>query len=139
MNNRVSVYGLVRRPRLCRTVQKIAQAVLRHFRLRSKTLDIIFLSNKEMVVLKRRYLHTAGPANTLSFSSPNDDFPHPNEPREILGEVLINADLTRYQISAITPLLIHSILHLLGYHHKQERDKIKMDRLALRVSRALKR
>ncbi len=139
MGNRITVHGLARRPGLAREVEKIAQTVLAFFQLQSKELDIIFLGDEEMVSLKKHYLpKKSGPANTLSFPA-GDEFPQlPNQPAP-LGEVFLNSDLTRYQIKEIVPLLIHSILHLLGYHHEKERDKIEMDRLASEVAEALRR
>jgi len=137
MANRIIVYGLNRRPHLRLSVQKIAQLVLGHFRLQAKTLDITFLKNPEMVALKRQYLKKkTGPANTLSFE-PGERFPGPKNSHESLGEILINSDITAYKIQNISPLLIHSILHLLGYHHEKERDKMEMDRLTQRVEKAI--
>lgn len=139
MANQIIIHGLSRRPSLAREVEKIAQVVLRFFYLQSKELDIIFLGNEEMVSLKKSYLpRKSGPANTLSFPA-GDEFPQlPNQPAP-LGEVFLNSDLTQYRVEEITPLLIHSILHLLGYHHEKERDKIEMDRLASKVTEALRR
>ncbi|MEK7094068.1 MAG: rRNA maturation RNase YbeY [Patescibacteria group bacterium] len=139
MDNRIFVYGLSRRPSLRKKVEKITHIVLGYFNLRTKTLDITFLGNREMVLLKRRYLKKkTGPANTLSFE-PGVRFPEPKGFPEALGEVLINTDLTEHKIQKISPLLIHSILHLLGYHHEKERDKIEMDRLTDSVIKALER
>ncbi|MEK7187485.1 MAG: rRNA maturation RNase YbeY [Patescibacteria group bacterium] len=136
-SNLVTVYGLNRRPQLAKKVEKITQSVLGHFHVREKTMDIIFLGNKEMVALKKKHVKKSGPANTLSFGSPKN-FPHPEDRNVPLGEVFVNTDITNYRLPSIAPLLIHSILHLLGYHHEDGRDKIEMDRLAKRVMRALK-
>lgn len=139
MANRIFIYGLGHRPRRKKEIEKIAHLVLCFFDIKSRSLDITFLGDEEMKKLKRQHLKgKKGPANTLSIEA-GEDFPKIGDMPQSLGEVLINKDLTQYQIEQVAPLLIHSMLHLLGYHHEKERDKIEMDRLTFDIKEALKR
>ncbi len=46
-----------------------------------------------------------------------------------LGEVYINYDWAEKKIEILVYLLVHGILHLLGYNHKRKRDTIRMEKL----------
>src|SRR3990167_3103338 len=92
-------------------------------------IDIFLLKDAEMKRLKKRFLpREKGPANVLSFSEPKG-WPRPKEEPEKLGEVYLNTDLTGSKMDKLIPLLLHGVLHLLGYDHKKKNDRIKMEKL----------
>lgn len=113
--------------------------------LARKTLD--FLGYKDAVVevnivesevlksLNRRFRGKNSTTNILSFTSP-PDFPHPHKklPR-FLGEIYLDPAYIRRQKENIDYLLIHGLLHLLGFDHKRYDDRIKMARLEKRLLR----
>ena len=71
--------------------------------------------------------------NVLSF--PDEiKFPDLNG-RKSLGEVYINYDWAEKKNEVLTYLLIHGVLHLLGYEHQKKRDTIKMEKLEKRLWR----
>jgi len=129
MANKIQLVGKIS-PSVKTELSKVSQKLLKHFKINQSSLDVIFLSDQEMVSIKSTHLKgKIGPANTLSFKAV-PDFPDPENKEKPLGEIYINLDITKGKLEEILPLLIHSFLHLLGYHHQKERDMIAMNRLA---------
>ena len=87
-------------------------------------LSISFVNDARIQELNRRYLGRDKPTNVLAFSMREGDFPslHP----QILGDVIVSVDTARRQSNrfglseteTVTLLMIHGILHLLGYEHE---------------------
>jgi probable rRNA maturation factor len=88
-------------------------------------LSISFVTEREMAELNERYGGYSGPTDVLSF--PLDDAG--GAPR-VLGDVVIcpeyaarsNPDLA----AELRMLLVHGILHLLGFDHEDEQDRAEM-------------
>ncbi|MBI4085501.1 MAG: rRNA maturation RNase YbeY [Candidatus Liptonbacteria bacterium] len=100
--------------------------------------EIFLLGDAEMKRLKKKFLpHEKGPANILSFEEPVR-WPYPEKGRKILGEIYLNLDLARGKEKILAPLLLHGIVHLLGYDHKKKGDRIKMEKLEKRISEKLR-
>ncbi len=91
-------------------------------------LSVSLVTEDEIEELHRRYLGEAGPTDVLSFPQDEDGIPD-GGPR-VLGDVVIcpavaarqNADLG----SQLRLLLVHGILHLLGYDHQDEEERRAM-------------
>lgn len=91
-------------------------------------LSILFVSDEEIARLKERYLKRGGPTNVLSFPMHSPDFPGMRP--EILGDVVIStetasreADQEGISLEAKTDwLLVHGVLHLLGYDHEKAKE-----------------
>lgn len=96
-------------------------------------IDIFLLSDAEMKHLKKRFLpREKGPANVLSFGEPAD-WPRPKGKQEKLGEVYLNLDLPDGRLDKLTQLLLHGVLHLLGYDHKKKNDRIRMEKMEKKI------
>jgi probable rRNA maturation factor len=84
-------------------------------------LSVSLVSEGEMTELHRRYLHEAGPTDVLSFTMDEEG---------LLGDVVICpavASAQREDLEAeLRLLLVHGILHLLGYDHQQEAERRAM-------------
>jgi len=88
-------------------------------------LSVSFVEPDEMADLHRRYMDEEGPTDVLSF--PMDER---IDGRRILGDVVIcpqfargnNPDLD----AEIRLLLVHGILHLLGYDHEEDEERAEM-------------
>lgn len=101
------------------------------------TLTVVFVSARKMKDLNRRYLGRNYPTDVLSFGYLNESV----EGIPFLGEVVIALEVALHQaLSRRNPherelrrLLVHGILHLLGYDH--ETDASEMNRLQRRLLR----
>ena len=68
------------------------------------------------------------PKNVLAFPA-RPGFPRPDIKQKSLGEIYLNPAIIKKQGWDFRYMLIHGFLHLLGYDHKKERDRINMERL----------
>lgn len=75
--------------------------------------------------------------NVLSFPEPAG-FPHPDSRKRRLGEIYLNLDFGRREPARLGTLMVHGVLHLLGYRHDRLRDTIKMEALEKKLCKKLK-
>ena len=88
-------------------------------------LSISFVDDAEIQEVNRDYLRLEKPANVLSFPIREGNFP--GLPPNLLGDVVISIETARRQSNRfglneqemILFLMIHGILHLLGYDHEK--------------------
>ena len=89
-------------------------------------LSVSFVRLDEMADLHVRYMHEEGPTDVLSF--PLDDADE--DGRRILGDVVIcpeYAGRNNPDVNAeLRLLLVHGILHLLGYDHGEDAERAEM-------------
>jgi len=98
-----------------------------------RELSILILDDLEIEVLNKKYLNKTGPTNVLAFpmheGSFSDITPH------LLGDVVISADTAEKESRSMGisleerfgELLVHGILHLMGYdHEKTEKEAAEM-------------
>lgn len=106
-------------------LKKVAEMVLKAEKAQKKELSIVLVSQKKAAELNKQYRRKDKVANVLSFSVPELG----------LGEVVIcpqevKKESKKYGMmfeQAVAWMLIHGILHLLGYDHKKERDAKHME------------
>ena len=109
-------------------------------RLKDADFDVHLVSNSEMEKIRRtlvarpdwkgveaRKIAAEEAVNVLAFPEPAG-FPHPESGKRFLGEVYLNAGFGGGDYATLGPLLVHGLLHLLGYRHYFERDRIKMQK-----------
>jgi len=91
----------------------------------NKEISITFVDNETIQRINKQYLSKDRPTNVISFSLQEGEFGNINP--EILGDVIISVD-TAYQDAKkgnlsfdeeILFLIIHGLLHLLGYNHEK--------------------
>ena len=113
-----------------------ARRLLRELRLAHAELSLVVVSDRTMRALNRRYRGVDRPTDVLSFSQREG----PGRPPDgLLGDVVISLDTARRQAAARGErmeregerLLIHGLLHLLGYDH--ERSAAEAHRMARRA------
>lgn len=87
-------------------------------------LSVLFVDDEEIAELNRQYLNRNGPTNVIAFSMREGDFGEINP--HVLGDIIISVD-TAFRDAAheglsfedeLTYLIIHGLLHLLGYDHE---------------------
>jgi rRNA maturation RNase YbeY len=103
----------------------------------AKALSVVFVNSAQMRELNQKYLRHDYATDVLSFSYKATMM----EGRPFLGEIIIAPEIAavhaaRYRTSPqkeLRKLLVHGILHLLGYNH--ETDKGQMNRLQRKLLR----
>jgi len=106
-----------------------------------KELSILFTDDKQIAELNNRYLQRKGPTNVLAF--PMAGGPVPRVESVMLGDVAISTDTALRESEelgetleyTIDRLLIHGVLHLLGYNHEKSSEQAK--RMALEEERLM--
>lgn len=104
----------------------------RNTSVRNALVDIFLLPDRDMAGLKRRFFKKYSEPNVLSFPEPLH-FPHPETARRYLGEIYLNRDILRRSPERTASLLLHGILHLLGYDHKKKNDAAMMEKMEKKI------
>lgn len=135
---RIQVRNRQRRLGICRAaVASFCADVLRILNKAGPALSVAFVNPQEMRIMNRKYLGRDYATDVLSFSYDTMVI----EGRSYLGEIVIAPEVavlqaTRYGMrpeKEMRKLLIHGILHLLGYNH--ETDRGRMNRLQAKLLR----
>lgn len=90
-----------------------------------KELSVLFTDDNHISKLNRHYLKKEGPTNVLAF--PMEEKSSPGIDSPMLGDVVISVDSAQREAeefgeeleSTIDRLLIHGVLHLMGYDHEK--------------------
>lgn len=111
---------------------RLADKILKTLRVRGAALDIFLLDDKSIARLKARFIKKKTEPNVLAFPEPAH-FPHPETKKKYLGEIYLNRDILKRSPERAKALLLHGILHLLGYDHIKKADIIEMERLEKKI------
>lgn len=99
----------------------LAERVLLGEGLTAGELSLSFVGPGEMEELHVRYMRESGPTDVLSF---------PMEEEELLGDVVVcpeEAARNRPDLRAeLRLLVVHGVLHLLGYDHQMDEERTVM-------------
>ncbi len=95
--------------------------------------NIIFVSNKEIHKINKKYRHTDRVTDVISFAL-EDNNEIINDEIRVLGDIYIAIDVAYKQaleynhsrLREVCFLATHGILHLLGYDHMIEKDEKRM-------------
>jgi probable rRNA maturation factor len=109
-------------------LSRLANKFLTTLKIKGATLDIFLLDNKSITQLKARFIKKKAEPNVLAFPEPVH-FPHPDIKKRYLGEIYLNKDILKDSPERARALLLHGVLHLLGYDHKKKADIKKMEAL----------
>jgi probable rRNA maturation factor len=103
------------------TLIDLATATLEAEGVPTVELSISLVGAEEMADLHQRYLGERGPTDVLSFPQDQEG---PAGERRLLGDVVICPEVATAQNrdlqAELRLLLVHGILHLLGYDHEEE-------------------
>jgi probable rRNA maturation factor len=111
-------------------LKKITAAILKALERSQAELSIALVGDKEMRPLNAKYRKKNKTTDVLSFPADNPA----TAKRVLLGDVIISVEQARRQAKERTHslkremviLLIHGILHLLGYDHERSRRQAKI-------------
>ena len=108
----------------------------------ASSVTVVFVSDRRMSELNRRWRRKPGTTDVLSFPAVQDEFEKAEAPT--LGDVVISLDQAARQArenkltvdEEIAQLILHGLLHLCGYDHAT--DDGEMNRLELELRRKLR-
>jgi probable rRNA maturation factor len=112
-----------------RSVRRAMSRIMKYLNCSDKAISLLFVDNKEIREINRRYLNKDYPTNVLAFSLTAGEFGNINP--NILGDIVISVD-TAYKDAVesgiefndeLAFLMIHGILHLLNYDHENASHK----------------
>ena len=114
--------------------KQAAQAILNALDCPDAELSILIVDDSQIAALNKDYLNRSGPTNVIAFPMHEGSFSDISP--ELLGDVVISIDTAEREAldADIQPeerfleLLIHGILHLLGYDHEtDEKEAARME------------
>ncbi|MBN2719002.1 MAG: rRNA maturation RNase YbeY [Deltaproteobacteria bacterium] len=121
------------------TIKRRACIVLEFLKCHRCELSIVLCNDNFIQQLNNEYRHKDTATDVLSFPLHEGTL---NAPTDImLGDIVISIETAERQAAELggdaldetTSLLVHGILHLLGYTHNDTINEKKMNALALRV------
>ncbi len=123
MKNKVVVINLLNRDvdtKQLNRLSLLSRKILELLSLRNKRLEIYLISSQKMRFLNRKFRKKDKSTSILSFPHNPELPPVPFSRFKPLGEIYLSPRAFKQDISY---LLVHGILHLLGYVHGQEMEQ----------------
>lgn len=127
-------------------LRKTARHILNALDYPDAQLSILIVDDDQIAELNENYLNHTGPTNVISFPMQEGDFADITP--GLLGDVVISADTAHREatdagmemVQRVNELLIHGILHLVGYDHvnsaeEAARMEAKSDELLERIGK----
>lgn len=141
-------------------MERTASAILSFARTGEAELSLVLVSDRRMRALNRRYRKKDRPTDVLAFPL-QEGVPHPSFspkgrgygkalpalPPTLLGDVVISMPTAKRQAAErghglyeeMSRLLVHGVLHLLGYDHERgPREAARMARKERAMLRAIR-
>jgi rRNA maturation RNase YbeY len=126
-------------------VRQTAQKLLDALKCPDSELSLVLTDDSEIAVLNKEYLNHEGATNVISFPMQEGDFSGINP--QILGDVVISLDTALKEAEQaemsmeerLNELLIHGILHLLGYDHEIKEDEDEMEEKSRELKEMLRK
>ena len=116
-------------------IKNWAGRALKAMEREKSAVEIYLIGDKQMRFLNKKFCGKNKSTDVLSFKEPKN-FPHPEDQLSHLGEIYLNINYIKKETGEnnthysmlITQLLVHGLLHLLGFRHRKKRDRIKMEK-----------
>ncbi len=125
--NECNVYQTVKRIGISkRAVQDMVFFTMQELHM-SGSMSVTFIGDQRMQTLNRRYRGKDQTTDVLSFAAQEGDIPLPNQD---YGDIFISVPQIQRQARSygvtynaeMARMLVHGVLHLLGYDHIRPRD-----------------
>ena len=118
------------RPVSAELIERAAQVALAHESAEGD-ISVVLSDNPRLRELNREYLGIDAPTDVLSFPASETD---PETGAHYLGDILISIPRAEEQAQSaghaleaeVQLLVVHGVLHLLGYDHAEAKEKAKM-------------
>lgn len=123
-----------------RRLERLGDAALSSVGRENRHITIVFVRDREIRVLNRKYRQADHATDVLSFPAGDSV---DTDAQSYLGDIAVSVETALRQAQAaghslereLDELLIHGVLHLSGYDH--ETDRGQMNRIELRLRRKL--
>ena len=91
----------------------------------NKDLSVLFVDNKKIMTLNKKFFGRDNPTNVISFSYMD------GLPGEVLGDIIISVERAQEEARAsemcfyerLFALIVHGLTHIMGYDHVKERNE----------------
>ncbi|MGD2028335.1 MAG: rRNA maturation RNase YbeY [Desulfobacterales bacterium] len=126
-------------------VKQKARAILNALACHDAELSILIVDDPEISELNKKYLDRHGPTNVIAFPMRTGQFN--NIAPQVLGDVVISIETAAREgkVAGIsmeerfTQLLVHGILHLLGYDHETNKTQAyEMEKKSTEILKRIK-
>lgn len=121
----------------------IASAKMPEAALHAHALEVsvVLVDDKTVRDLNRTYRNKDKPTNVLSFAALEGEKPEPAESALLLGDIVFGYETIERESKEadksfadhFSHLLVHGMLHLLGYDHENDKDADIMESLEIQV------
>ncbi len=117
-------------------ILRAADVVGKLYGCENSELSITLTDDKNIHALNKKYRNIDRPTDVLSFAFRESDEPQIlNAEVEILGDIIISLERAKEQaeefghsfLREVIFLEVHGLLHLLGYDHIEESERIEME------------
>jgi len=123
-------------------IQQKARDILNVLECHDAELSVLIVDDPQIATLNQKYLHRSGPTNVIAFPMHTDVFPNINP--GLLGDVVISIETAAREgerigigmEERIVQLLVHGILHLIGYDH--EKSEAQAEQMAQKENEVLR-
>jgi probable rRNA maturation factor len=112
---------------------------------RAASACVAFADDATVRGLNARYRHKDTPTNVLSFPAPEQPVGAPTGEPEFLGDIVLAAETVVSEANErgisvadhVRHLVLHGVLHLIGFDHEAEAEAIEMEGLESRLLASL--
>ena len=114
------------------TIKQTVQVILDALDCPDSEISILIVDDPQIAELNQQYLNREGPTNVIAFAMRDGEFPDISP--HLLGDVVISMDTASREARnaamsterRFNELLVHGILHLLGYEHETNEEDAKV-------------
>jgi probable rRNA maturation factor len=127
-----------RKPGLAARLKKAASAALRQQKVQRASLTILLADNDQLQALNKDFRGKNKPTNVLSFPAADNEEGYLGDVALAAGVVAREArDAKKRFGDHATHLVVHGVLHLLGYDHEKPKDAKIMEPLEVAILKKL--
>lgn len=114
-------------------ISSVSEKTLEHTGTDNVSVSVILTDNETIHEINREYRGKDRPTDVISFAYRDEPFPSPDDMTEELGDVYISLEKANEQAAEfevtlqeeVKRLLVHGLLHLLGYDHERSPEDEK--------------
>jgi len=115
-----------------RRIREIIKNIIQYLKVDEKTeISILFTDDKFIKLLNKKYRGINKSTDVLTFNLEEGDLIFPEvDKNKLLGDIVVSVETAQRQANNLNHnlekelaiLLIHGLLHLIGYDHEEDRD-----------------